>query len=103
MAQGNGIGSGVMTGPRGIVKVNGTTVGVFSQISWGQSYDNTPTYVLGRFSPVEIVISGQDPISISATGWRTVQTPTNPAAQYLGPFGPQSPVNMFKLQNLLRS
>jgi hypothetical protein len=98
---GNGIPSSVMTGPRGLVKINGQTVGVFSQISYGVSYDNTPVYVLGRFSPTEIVISGQDPISVSATGWRTVQTPNNAASTYNGPYGPESAIDMFKLQNLL--
>lgn len=103
MAQGNGIPSSVMTGPRAVVKLNGTTIGSFSQISFGQSYDSSPTFVLGRFSPVEIVISGSDPVSISATGWRTVVTPNNPGAGYLGPYGPQSPIDMFKLQNLLEA
>lgn len=99
---GNGIPSSVMTGPRGLVKINGQTIGVFSQISYGVSYDNTPVYVLGRFSPTEIVISGQDPISVSATGWRTVQTPNNPASTYNGPYGPEGSIDMFKLQNLLQ-
>lgn len=102
MASGNGIPSSVMTGPRAIVKLNGATIGSFSQISFGQSYDSTPTFVLGRFSPVEIVISGSDPVSISATGWRTVQTPGN-GAGYLGPYGPESPINMFQLRNLLEA
>ena len=102
MAQGDGIPSSVMTGPRAIVKLNGATIGSFSQISFGQSYDSTPTFVLGRFSPVEIVISGADPVSISATGWRTVQTPGN-GAGYLGPYGQNSPIDMFKLQNLLEA
>ena len=103
MAQGNSIPSAVMTGPRAIVKLNSVTIGTFSQISFGQSYDSTPVFTLGRFSPTEIVISGSDPVSISATGWRTVQTPSNPGVGYIGPYGPESPIEMFKLQNLLEA
>jgi hypothetical protein len=98
----------VFHGARAILKINGQTVGVFSQCSYGVSYDNTPVYVLGRFSPTEIALTGQDPVAVSATGFRTVQDANNPGSQYFGPYAPGltdnslgSAINMPKLQDLI--
>ena len=100
--------SSVMQGARAKVSVNGVLVGVFNQVNWGKSLDNTPIFVLGRDSATEIALTGQDPISISCTGWRSVADPNNPGSVYTGPYAPGqtdnspgSSLGMPKLQDML--
>ncbi|MDE2425706.1 MAG: hypothetical protein KGO96_07350 [Elusimicrobia bacterium] len=88
-----------MHGARAKLYVNGHLVGIFSQCSYGVSYDSTPVYVLGKVSPAEIVLSGQEPISVTATGWRIVNDPAS-SVPYLGPFDPNT-VSMPKLSDII--
>ncbi len=62
----------VMHGSRAILRVNGKAVGVFNNVSYQLNYDTSPVFILGRFNPVEIVITGQEPVSVTASGWRVV-------------------------------
>jgi hypothetical protein len=62
----------VMSGARAQLIVNGRIVGLFTNCSWGVSYDAIPNYILGRFSPAEITYAGQEAISVQATGFRVV-------------------------------
>jgi hypothetical protein len=45
-------------------------VGIFNNVSYGQTYSAEPIYVLGSFSPVETVYTAAEAIHISASGWR---------------------------------
>lgn len=70
--------SKTMTGARGKVyisdPVTGTTslIGIFSNISWGLTYDAQPVFLLGRHGPDEIVYTAQEPVSVQCSGFRVV-------------------------------
>lgn len=64
----------VMTGARGIVRINGIPVGHFDSINWGVTLDVAPISVLGRFTPAETVYTGQEPVRVTATGWRVINS-----------------------------
>jgi hypothetical protein len=81
----------IMHGARAQVILNGVTVGIFTNVSYGMEYDIQPALILGRFSPVELAYTAAEPIGISATGWRIVDQ---------GPFT-TSGGTMPKLQDLL--
>lgn len=62
----------IMHGARAQLLIEGKVVGLFSQVSYGVNYDAQPSYILGRHSAAEITYTGQEPISISATGFKVV-------------------------------
>jgi hypothetical protein len=67
----------IVTGARAKVQIQSpsgelVTVGIFTSISYGVVYDATPAYTLGAYSPREIDYTAQEPVSISASGWRVV-------------------------------
>jgi len=59
-------------GARVRVKINGKSVGFFNSVTWGLNNDVQPLYILGRFSPAELVVTGQEAISLTATGFRII-------------------------------
>jgi hypothetical protein len=69
-------GSKVMHGARALVLLNtadkSKAVGIFTQVSYNFQYDTTPVYILGRFSPAELVYTASEPVTISATGFRVL-------------------------------
>lgn len=68
----------IMTGARakfGIVDpATGLTryIGIFNNVSYGVTYDAQPAYILGRFSPAEIDYTAQEPVNITASGYRVI-------------------------------
>lgn len=64
--------SKIMHGARAQVYVGTKLIGVFTNVSYGSTYDIQPAYILGRFSPAELTYTAAEPISISASGWRVV-------------------------------
>jgi len=62
----------VLHGARAQLIVNGKIVGVFTSCQWGVNYDAVPNFILGRYSPAEITYTGQEAISVTATGFRVV-------------------------------
>lgn len=52
----------------GVAKV----VGIFNNVSYGLAYDVQPVYTLGRYGPAESVYTSQEPINVTATGWRAI-------------------------------
>ena len=68
----------VMHGARakvGIVDPNTglvTVVGIYSNVSWNLTYDTPPVYILGAYAPAAIENVAQEPVSLTATGWRVV-------------------------------
>ena len=67
----------ILSGGRAIVKsTNGTTapflLGIFNSISYQVRYETTPIYVLGNYSPVDIVYNATEVVTISATAWRAL-------------------------------
>lgn len=85
----------VMTGARGqlmIVDPNtgqGRVAGIFNNVSWGLTYGAEPIFLLGRFSPDEIVYTSQEAVVVNASGWRVVNA------------GPHTVGKMPKLADLL--
>jgi hypothetical protein len=63
----------IVNGARAQLIVNGKIVGIFTSCQWGVNYDAIPSYILGRYSPAEITYTGQEAISVTATGFRVVQ------------------------------
>lgn len=90
-----------MTGARAKVYLGGTggssdqqslqPVGIFNNVSWGLQYDAQAVHILGRFSPDEIVYTGQEPIGVTATGWRVINN------------GPHNAGKVPKLQDLMQT
>jgi hypothetical protein len=62
----------ILNGARAQLIVNGKIVGLFTSCQWGVTYDAVPSYILGRYSPAEITYTGQEAISVTATGFRVV-------------------------------
>lgn len=79
----------IFNGARGQLIINGRIVGLFTQISYGVSYDAIPAHILGRYSPAEITYAGQEAISINASGYRVIDA------------GPHTVAEVPKLQDLL--
>lgn len=46
--------------------------GIFNNCSYGLTFDAQPVYILGRYSPAEIEYTAQEPVSITCSGWRTL-------------------------------
>lgn len=86
----------VMTGARAqlmIVDPNtgeGKVMGIFSNVSYGLTYGAEPIFILGRYSPDEIVYTSQEAVSIQASGWRVIDA------------GPHTVAKVPKLADLLR-
>lgn len=80
----------VMTGARAKVSVNGKPVGIFNNISYGQTFSADPIYILGAYGPVETVYTAQDAINIQCSGWRVID------------HGPHAEAAMPSLSELLR-
>jgi hypothetical protein len=67
----------IVTGARAKVEITSddgrkVTVGIFTSISYGVAYDATPVYTLGAYAPRDIEYTAQEPVSISASGWRII-------------------------------
>jgi hypothetical protein len=48
-------------------------IGIFHTISWGLQFDVAPVNILGNFNAVELVYTGQEPVSVSCSGFRLVE------------------------------
>lgn len=62
----------IFHGARAQLIVNGKIVGIFTSCQWGVNYDAIPSFILGRYSAAEITYTGQEAISVTATGFRVV-------------------------------
>jgi len=86
-----------MHGARAVVHIGGTPVGIFSQISYSVTYDVQPVFTLGRFSAIEIVYTGAEPVSVSASGYRVISSDAE------GQRGPHGELSVPKLDELLNN
>jgi hypothetical protein len=68
----------VMSGARAKVGIhdanddNTSWVGIFSNVSYGVTYDVQPAFILGRFSAAEIDYTAVDVVQVTCSGWRVV-------------------------------
>ncbi len=86
--------SKILTGARAkvaIIDPAGTPifVGLFSQCSWSMKQGKDPAFVLGRFSPAEITPTSQEPVQMTLTGYRVIDS------------GPYKVANATMLKNLM--
>jgi len=51
-----------------------TIVGLFTNISYGVTYDVQPAYILGRYTAAEIDYTAAEVVNITASGWRVVDS-----------------------------
>jgi hypothetical protein len=70
-------------------KPSSHTVGLFSNCSWSIRQAKEPLFVLGRYSPAEIVGTSQEAVSLSLSGYRVVDA------------GPYAVANATLLKDLL--
>ncbi len=84
-----GVKAKTMTGARAKLWVNGVLTGIFSNVSYGVTYDVSPIYILGRFNVAELVYTGMDVVNITATGFRVMEN------------GPYANASVPQLQDLL--
>jgi hypothetical protein len=68
-----GVQQQILNGARAQLLIAGKIVGVFTNCSWGVQYDLNPAYILGRYSPAELTYTGQEPINVTATGFRIIE------------------------------
>jgi hypothetical protein len=80
----------VLTGARAKVMIAGEVVGLFSQCTWSIRQGKDPAFILGRYSPAEIIPTTQEPVSISLSGYRVVEA------------GPYAVANATLLKGLLQ-
>ncbi len=78
-----------MSGARAQLAVGGTIVGIVNNVSYTLNIDVQAVNILGRFSPAELVATGQEPIQVTCTGFRVVDD------------GPYATMSVPQLQNLL--
>jgi len=64
----------ILTGARAKIAIDGNVVGLFANCSWSIRQDKSPAYILGRFNPAEITPTSQEPVSLSLTGYRVVDS-----------------------------
>ena len=62
----------IMNGARAIVMIKGKALGLFTSVSWSVRQEKVPAYILGRYSPAEIVPTAQEPVSMTMTGFKIV-------------------------------
>lgn len=91
--------SKTMHGARAQLYIDGNLSGVFNQASWGVAYDASPVYILGRYSPAEIALTSQEPVSLTLSGWKIVSANSN---DYSGPYS-EIGGKMSNLQDLLNA
>lgn len=65
-------GSRVIHGAKAKVYINDKPVGIFTDVSYSLQFSATPTYILGRAAPQEIVLTGQDAVQVTASGYRVL-------------------------------
>lgn len=51
---------------------NVTYIGIFSDVSYGVTYDVQPAYILGRYSAAELDYTAMEVVHITANGFRVV-------------------------------
>jgi hypothetical protein len=64
-------------------------IGIFNNVSFGLTFDAQPAYILGRYSPAEIDYTAQEPVNVTASGWRVFD------------HGPHAEAQVPRLQDLL--
>lgn len=62
--------SNTITGARCIFKINGNVAGMFTDVSWSQSYAEQDLFVLGKYAAQDIVYTASNTVDVSATGYR---------------------------------
>lgn len=63
----------IFAGSRAIVKIQGVPVGLFTQVSYGQTYGAVPNHTLGAEAPQEITYTHQDAIAVDMTGFHILE------------------------------
>lgn len=59
-------------GARATLSINGNVVGLFDSCSYNVGLDVSAVYLLGRFSPAELVTVGVEPVGLTMSAFRVV-------------------------------
>lgn len=78
-----------LTGARAKIMIGDKVVGLINNCNWSMRQGKEPVFILGRFSPAEIVPTTQEAVSLDMTGLRLVDA------------GPYAVANATLLKNLL--
>lgn len=63
-----------MVGARAQLIVGSSIVGIFNNVSYSVSYDTQSIHILGKYPAAEITYTGMDPISVTASGFRVIDS-----------------------------
>lgn len=66
--------SKVLTGGRAKIYIDNVLAGIFDSCSWSGGMSSEPIYVLGRAGPAEITPTAFEPVNISLSGFRIVDS-----------------------------
>lgn len=78
-------------GARAQLFVNGEPVGIFHNVQYSFTYDTQVPFILGRSGAAEVVLTGQEPVQVTASGYRVVSA------------GPFKIASLSKLQDMLNA
>lgn len=65
--------SKVMTGPRAVLWIGSSAIGIFNNVSYGVQYDLSPVFILGRTAAAEIDYTGMEVVQLTASGFRIME------------------------------
>jgi len=82
-------GSKTFHGARAQLYVNGDLIGIFHNVQYSYTYDTQVPFIIGRSSGTEVVLTGQEPVQVTASGYRVVGA------------GPFKVASLTKLQDML--
>lgn len=85
-----GIKAKTFHGSRCQVAINGKIVGIFNSMEYGQAFTSDEVSILGKESTAEIVITGQETVQVTLSGYKAIGN------------GPHVAASVPKLQEILQ-
>lgn len=64
--------SKILHGARAVLYLGNQPQGIFNSCSYSMGYDVAPAWILGRFSPAELVYTGAEVVNLNLSGYRVL-------------------------------